>query len=247
MSQSHWVYGYHALHAALSVRPDDIDVLYLQIRRDDDRLTQLQTLAKEAGVAVSRLSANHLSQLVGDDVVHQGMVACCHRAWEWHESDLPALLVSQASPLVLILDSLQDPHNLGACMRSANAFDACAVIAPKNRAVSLTPTAKKIACGAADLTPFISVTNLARTLSDLQQAGLWLVGTDDQADETIDRIDLTGPIGIVMGNEGQGMRRLVRERCDFLARIDLPGDVSSLNVSVATGIALYEARRQRVS
>jgi len=242
---SNWVYGYHALRAAFATHADSLDALYLQAGRVDKRIDSIKLLAKEHGVVLNTLSAKSLQSLLGDGVVHQGMAASCNSPIDLVEADLPLLLAAQKTPVVLILDCIQDPHNLGACLRCANAFDVCAVIAPKDRSVAINPTVKKVACGAADLTPFIQVTNLARTLKQLQADGLWLIGTDDIATENISQVDMTGPIGIVMGNEGHGMRRLVRERCDFLARIELPGDVSSVNVSVATGICLYEVQRQR--
>lgn len=161
------------------------------------------------------------------------------------EEDLLALVRSASDPLVLILDGVQDPHNLGACLRTANAAGAIAVVAPKDRAVALTETARQVACGAAEKTPFVQVTNLARFLKHLQEAGVWLVGTADEATQSIYQTDLKGPIGIVMGAEGKGIRRLTAEGCDFLVRIPMLGDVDCLNVSVATGVCLFEAVRQR--
>lgn len=162
------------------------------------------------------------------------------------EDDLFDLVESlKEPPFLLILDSVQDPHNLGACLRSADAAGVHAVIAPKDRAVTLTDTVRKVACGAAEHLPFVTVTNLARTLNHLKEAGLWLVGTADDAKESLYDVDLTGPLGLVMGAEGQGLRRLTRERCDFLVHIPMAGSVECLNVSVATGVCLFEAVRQR--
>jgi 23S rRNA (guanosine2251-2'-O)-methyltransferase len=148
-------------------------------------------------------------------------------------------------PLLLVLDGVTDPHNLGACLRSADAAGVTAVIVPKDNAASITPVVRKVACGAAEVVPFIQVTNLARTLKQLQDARVWIVGTTGEADESLYQQDLKGPIAIVMGAEGAGMRRLTKEHCDFLVKLPMAGSVSSLNVSVATGICLFEAVRQR--
>lgn len=162
------------------------------------------------------------------------------------EEELPVILDNlEDDPFVLILDSIQDPHNLGACLRSADAAGVHAVIAPKDRAVSLTTTVRTVACGAAENIPFIQVTNLARTMRYLQDAGLWLVGAADEASKQLYDADLSGPLGIVMGAEGKGLRRLTRENCDFLVRIPMAGKVECLNVSVAAGVCLFEAVRQR--
>lgn len=161
------------------------------------------------------------------------------------EEDLKGILESAETPFVLILDQVQDPHNLGACLRSANAAGAHAVIAPKNNSVSITETVQRVACGAAEITPFIQVTNLARTMKQLQDAGLWLIGTSDQATQSLYEMDLKGPIGLVLGAEGKGIRRLTAENCDFLVQIPMHGSVECLNVSVATGVCLFEAVRQR--
>jgi len=164
------------------------------------------------------------------------------------ESDLSEILRSLAEPpFLLLLDNVQDPHNLGACLRSADAAGVHAVIVPKDRSVSLTPVVRTVACGAAEKIPFVQVTNLARTMDQLREAGVWLVGTAGEATQNLYEIDLTGPLGIVMGAEGSGLRRLTRERCDFLARIPMLGSVESLNVSVATGVCLFEAVRQRLA
>jgi len=163
-----------------------------------------------------------------------------------NEDDLFALLEHlHEPPFLLVLDGVQDPHNLGACLRSADAAGAHAVIAAKDRAVGLTDTVRRVACGAAEHIPFVVVTNLARTLTHLKEAGLWLVGTVDDARESLYDIDLTGPLALVMGAEGKGLRRLTHERCDFLVRIPMSGSVECLNVSVATGVCLFEAVRQR--
>jgi len=163
------------------------------------------------------------------------------------EDDLfEEILPANPSPLVLILDQVQDPHNLGACLRTADGAGVDAVIVPKDNSVNLTETVRRVACGAAENVPFVMVTNLSRTMQRLKDAGVWLVGTDDTGSQLLYTVDLKGPIGIVMGAEGKGMRRLTRENCDFLAKIPMAGKVECLNVSVATGVCLYEAVRQRV-
>jgi len=162
------------------------------------------------------------------------------------EEDLFQTLESSGEPaFLLILDTVQDPHNLGACLRTANGAGVQAVIVPKDRSVSITPAVRTVACGAAEKTPLVRVTNLARFLDRLKKAGVWLVGTTDQADKSLYELDLTGPIAFVMGSEGTGIRRLTSDKCDFLAKLPMAGDVESLNVSVATGVCLYEAVRQR--
>ena len=165
-----------------------------------------------------------------------------------NEDDLFTLLESlHEPPFLLVLDGVQDPHNLGACLRSADAAGVHAVVAPKDRSVSLTETVRKIACGAAENLPFVTVTNLARTLKHLKEAGLWLVGTADESEQSLYDIDLTGPLALVMGAEGKGLRRLTRVTCDFLVHIPMAGTVECLNVSVATGVCLFEAVRQRTA
>ncbi len=163
------------------------------------------------------------------------------------ETELFSILENlKEAPLLLILDGVQDPHNLGACLRSADAAGVHAVVAPKDRAVSLTDTVRTVACGAAEIVPFVQVTNLARTMKELQDSGLWLVGTADESEQSLYDARLTGPLGIVMGAEGKGLRRLTRDKCDFLVKIPMHGSVECLNVSVATGVCLFEAVRQRL-
>lgn len=165
----------------------------------------------------------------------------------YEEGDIPAILEGKESPLVLILDCVQDPHNLGACLRTADAAGVQAVIVPKDKSATLNATVRKVACGAAEVVPLVAVTNLARTLEKLQKKGLWTVGTAGEAEQVIYQQDLTGPTVLIMGAEGKGMRRLTREHCDYLVKLPMGGSVSSLNVSVATGICLFEAVRQRTA
>jgi 23S rRNA (guanosine2251-2'-O)-methyltransferase len=177
---------------------------------------------------------------------HQGAVARCHGAPRWSEADLEVLLIGLPHPpLVLVLDGIQDPHNLGACLRSADAAGVHAIVAPRDRAVGITPAVRKVASGAAETVPFVQVTNLARTLRHLQELGLWRVGAAGEAPVTLYEVDLRGPLALLLGAEGKGLRRLTREHCDTLVRIPMLGAVASLNVAVATGICLFEAQRQR--
>jgi 23S rRNA (guanosine2251-2'-O)-methyltransferase len=237
-----WVYGIHAVAALLARRPERIAELRVQEGRSDQRMQQLLDDAERAGIAVERVARAVLDQLDGR---HQGVAARLAVDYEYREADIPALLERSARPLVLVLDGVTDPHNLGACLRSADAAGVDMVIAPRDKAAGLTPVVRKVACGAAEVVPFIQVTNLARTLRSLQDLGVWIVGAAGEADNTLYEQDLTGPVALVLGAEGSGMRRLTREYCDFLAKLPMAGSVSSLNVSVAAGICLFEAVRQR--
>ncbi len=235
-------YGIHTVAALLERAPERIETLQVLEGRSDKRMQQLLSEAERANVRIVRVSRDELDKF---DVKHQGIVALLANNVEYREADLKSLIERSATPLLLILDGVTDPHNLGACLRSADAAGVDVVIAPRDNAASLTPVVRKVACGAAEVIPFVQVTNLARTLRDLQEWGVWLVGTAGEADTLIYEQDLTGPIAIVMGAEGSGLRRLTREHCDFLVKLPMAGSVSSLNVSVATGICLFEAVRQR--
>lgn len=240
-----YIYGYHALKTALMVHPESILKVFLQQHRDDERMDEVKTLAENTGISIQLIPHAQLDELIGL-THHQGMAATYKPSLQYHENDLPELLSLQTqSSLLLVLDGVQDPHNLGACLRSANAFDVQAVIAPKNRAVGLTSAVRKVACGAAEVTPFVSVTNLARTLTWLKKKNYWLVGMVVEGDISLSEVDLTGNVAIIMGGEENGLRSLTRKHCDYLAHIPMQGVVGSLNVSVATGICLYEALRQR--
>jgi 23S rRNA (guanosine2251-2'-O)-methyltransferase len=245
MSESAIVYGLHAVRAVLARRPADIIRLMVAQDRDDVRQRELRKLAADHGLPLVAATIAELDRLCGG-VRHQGAVAEVRPSTAMDENDLLDLLVGAASPaLVLVLDGVTDPHNLGACLRSADAAGVVAVVAPRDRAVGLTPAVRKVAAGAAETTPFAQVTNLARTLRDLKSAGLWIVGTAADAERELFDAELTGPLAIVMGSEGQGMRRLTRECCDFCVRLPMLGAVESLNVSVAAGVVLFEALRQR--
>jgi len=239
-------YGIHAVRVMLSRSPQRVRRVLMGTGRDAGRLAELKGLAERAGIQVASADAGLLDKLA-DGGRHQGVVA---EMVPWVSSDPEtqleeALEAARGPPLLLVLDGVQDPHNLGACLRSADAAGVCAVIAPRDRAAGLTPVARKVAAGAAETVPFMAVVNLARTLRELKERDVWLVGTDDSADRTLYDVDLTGPIALVMGSEGEGLRRLTRECCDELVYIPMAGAVDSLNVSVAAGVALFEAVRQR--
>jgi 23S rRNA (guanosine2251-2'-O)-methyltransferase len=244
-SKRNYVYGLHAVSAALERAPDRVLELWIAQPRDDGRTRELKDRAQTAGVHVHAATADALMKLVGD-VVHQGAVAAMRPLKGWDDHELAGSLDRlSGDPLLLILDGVTDPHNLGACLRTAEAAGAHAVIIPKDRAASLDGVARKVAAGAAEFIPVASVTNLARTLGALKERGIWIVGTDGEAQKPLYEVDLKRPLGLVLGAEGSGMRRLTREKCDFLARIPMAGHMQSLNVSVAAGIALFEALRQR--
>ncbi len=238
------ILGLHAVSAALKYEPERLETVWVDSKRRDRRLRDLLEQATEQGITIQGVVSAELDRL-SDGARHQGVVACCTGLSE-KKIDLPELLDTlQEPPLLLVLDGVQDPHNLGACLRSADAAGVHGVIAPTDRAVGLTPTVRKVACGAAETMPFIPVTNLARTLRALQDRGVWLIGAAGEADSSFYQVDLTGPIALVLGAEDKGLRRLTRDCCDSLARIPMAGSVESLNVSVATGVCLFEAVRQR--
>jgi 23S rRNA (guanosine2251-2'-O)-methyltransferase len=240
-----FVYGLHALNAALERAPERLLEVWLAQPRDDARVRELKERAEKAGIHVQLVGAEVLAKLVGD-VVHQGAVAAMRPLQGWDEHDLiESLAQLSADPLLLILDGVTDPHNLGACLRTADAAGVHAVVIPKDRAATVDGVVRKVAAGAAEFVPVATVTNLARMLESLKERGIWVVGTDGEAPNPIYGADLKRPLAIVLGAEGSGMRRLTRERCDFLVRIPMSGHVQSLNVSVAAGIALFEALRQR--
>jgi 23S rRNA (guanosine2251-2'-O)-methyltransferase len=240
-------YGIHAVRVLLTRHPERVRRVLLAGGRDAGRLAEIRTLAQGAGVQVAGADDALLDKLAAGER-HQGVVAeVVPRAGDPETQLEEALEAAGPAPLLLVLDGVQDPHNLGACLRSADAAGVAAVIVPRDRAAGLTPVVRKVAAGAAETVPLVAVVNLARTLRDLKERGVWLVGTDGTADKTLYDADLKGPLGLVMGSEGEGMRRLTRECCDLLVSIPMAGAVESLNVSVATGVALFEAVRQRSS
>ena len=239
------IYGLHAVQALLDKEPEAVFAIWIDRARQDQRIQTVLGLAKKIGLTIHKVDREELDKLCGN-AQHQGVVVESGTSGVWDEAQLMKLLNGlKEPPLLLILDGVTDPHNLGACLRSADGAGAHAVIAPKDKACTLTGTVRKVASGAAESVPFVQVINLARTLGKLKDAGIWLVGTTGNADQNLYETDLTGPLGIVMGAEGQGMRRLTSEACDYLVSLPMQGKVDSLNVSVTTGICLYEALRQR--
>lgn len=244
MKGTETIYGVHAVRTILERHPARVQAVRLAQQRDDPRVRAIEELARRHHTSVQRLDARALKQLVGD-VAHQGVAADITPLAPWTEDELLTALQSSPAPLLLALDGVQDPHNLGACLRTADACGALAVIVPRDRAAQLTPAVRKVAVGAAETTPVVAVTNLVRTLKLLKQAGLWVVGADAAAPKAARDTDLKGPVVLVLGAEGAGLRHLTRENCDFLVRLPQLGAVESLNVSVAAGMLLYEAVRQR--
>jgi 23S rRNA (guanosine2251-2'-O)-methyltransferase len=236
--------GFHAVTSRLRQKPGTVREIYVDAERKDARARDLRELAKRLEVRVIAVDMKRLDGMAGG-VRHQGVVASAEPL------DMPKfiedVLEGLTEPaLLLVLDGLQDPHNLGACLRAADGAGAHAVIAPKDRSVGLTTAAIKVASGAAESVPYIAVTNLARTMRDLKERGIWLIGADDSAEQSLYNARLEGPVAMVLGAEGEGLRRLTRDSCDLLVSIPMLGAVESLNVSVASGICLYEARRRRM-
>jgi 23S rRNA (guanosine2251-2'-O)-methyltransferase len=238
------VYGLHAVRALLTRHPERVSRVFLQHGRHDAKSGEIERLAHAAGRVVERVDAKQLQARLGA-AVHQGIAAEVAPLAAWSEEQLLAAVTKSAEPLLLALDGVQDPHNLGACLRTADACGVLAVIVPRDRAAPLNATARKVAAGAAETTPVATVTNLARTLGLLKGAGFWIVGAEAEGSQQAYEIDLTGPRVLVVGAEGAGLRQLTRRQCDWLARLPNLGAVESLNVSVATGMLLYEALRQR--
>ncbi|TVO79045.1 23S rRNA (guanosine(2251)-2'-O)-methyltransferase RlmB [Sedimenticola selenatireducens] len=249
MSESQLIAGLHSVRTALKHGAGSVLEVWIEgVRKQDRRVREVIVLARESDVKVSYINRDQMDQLTSGSN-HQGVAARTQVPSSLDESALETLLSTlEVPPFLLILDGVTDPHNLGACLRSADAAGIHAVIAPKDRSVGLTPTACKVASGAAESVPFIQVTNLVRTLKWLQSdRGVWLVGTAGEAETSVYEADLKGPVGIVMGGEEKGMRRLTRESCDLLVKLPMAGVVESLNVSVAAGICIFEAVRQRAS
>jgi 23S rRNA (guanosine2251-2'-O)-methyltransferase len=241
------VWGLHAVRAVLERRPGDVLRLAVAAPRDDARMRELRELAARRGVRVAPTPVADLDRESGG-AAHQGVLAEVRPSAALDENGLLDLVVAAPPPLlVLALDGVSDPHNLGACLRTADAAGANAVVAPRDRAAGLTPVVRKVAAGAAETIPFAQVTNLARSLRDLKAAGLWIAGTAEDGERDLYGADLTGSLAVVMGAEGRGMRRLTRESCDLCLRLPMRGAVASLNVSVAAGIVLFEARRQQAA
>jgi 23S rRNA (guanosine2251-2'-O)-methyltransferase len=244
MSES-WIVGINPVEGALSNDADRVREVLVEQGQRNARVLELAERAKKLKIPVQHRSRDEMDKLAGE-ARHQGVAARYEAAQAAHENDLAGLLERDGSDaLVLVLDGVTDPHNLGACLRSAAAAKATAVIVPKDRAVGLTPVVRRASAGGADRVPLIAVTNLARTLRELKDAGVWITGLAGDTDTSVYGIDFRGPVAIVLGSEGEGIRRLTRELCDFVAKIPMPGTMESLNVSVATGVVLFEALRQR--
>jgi 23S rRNA (guanosine2251-2'-O)-methyltransferase len=239
MSKNEFLYGYQTLREIIRHQPQRVKTLFLQRERADERIQELLQWAQAEKIAVIWSSRAELDHMLGTSQ-HQGMAIACSRMTASSESLLSDLLEDDSKPLLLlILDGIQDPHNLGACIRTANAMGVAAVIAPKDRAAGLTDIVHKTACGATAVTPFIQVTNLARTLREIKKQGVWLVGMDAEAKDEMATLAPGPRVGLILGGEEQGMRRLTREECDYVVSIPMYGTVTSLNVSVAAGMGLY--------
>jgi 23S rRNA (guanosine2251-2'-O)-methyltransferase len=245
---SQTIYGLHPVRTMLQRHPERVTAVRVAERRDDPRAREIDELARRSQIPVQRVDAQVLKQKLGD-AAHQGVVADIQPLPPWSEDELLAALQAAAqggqAPLLLALDGVQDPHNLGACLRTADACGALAVIVPRDRAAHVTPVVRKVAVGAAESTPVVTVTNLVRTLKLLKEAGLWIIGADAEAVKRAHEVDLKGGVVLVLGAEGAGLRHLTRQTCDWTVRLPQLGAVESLNVSVAAGMLLYEAVRQR--
>ena len=247
MSTKQWIAGINAVSAAVEHDAENVREVLIEAGAKNPRLTEIEAQARRKDIDVRRVATQALDGVVGN-LRHQGVVARYAAAKTYSENDLQGLVeAAEGKALVLVLDGVQDPHNLGACLRSAAAAGVTAVIFPKDKAVQINATVRKTSAGAADSIPVIPATNLSRTLRDLQQMGVWIYGLAGEADTSFWSLDLRGNVALVLGGESDGLRRLTRENCDQLVKIPMPGggDVESLNVSVATGVTLFEAVRQR--
>ena len=240
------LFGFHAVTVRLKTHPKSISEIHIDASRRDQRMRTLQERAKEAGAKLVESDDERLSKLAGNPR-HQGVVARVSAVAMSHSLDevMEGVEAAGSMPLLLVLDGVTDPHNLGACLRVADGAGAHAVVAPKDHAVGLNATVAKVASGAAETVPYLMVTNLARALNELKERDIWVIGTSDQAERSIYDLDLNRPIALVLGAEGEGMRSLTGKTCDELVRVPMQGAVESLNVSVAAGVCLYEALRQR--
>lgn len=241
--QKKTIHGFHAVNSRLRRLPDSVLEIYISAGRQDPRMRELVELAEQQKRKVVAVDAERLAGLAGSPR-HQGVAAVIDAGRSYLELD-DVLETLDEPPFLLVLDGVTDPHNLGACLRVADAMGVHAVIAPKDKSAPLNATVSKVACGAAEVMPYIQVTNLARTLREMKDKGIWIVGTDMDGSSDLYHFEQTGPLAWVLGAEGHGMRRLTREYCDALVSIPMYGTVESLNVSVATGIVLAESRRQR--
>jgi 23S rRNA (guanosine2251-2'-O)-methyltransferase len=240
------IHGLHSVEALLRHAPERVLQLFLQQERDDKRLQNIELLAQQHGIKIQRLPRQRLDRMQGENV-HQGIIAEIRPSAVLNETALEEIIRLTDKPLLLVLDNVQDPHNLGACMRTAEAVGVNAVIVPRDKSAGLSATVRKVACGAAELLPLIQVVNLSRTLKNIQEQGVWVIGAAGEASESVYQVDLNRPLALALGAEGSGLRRLTAEQCDKLVHIPMYGNIESLNVSVAAGVLLYEAIRQRHS
>lgn len=238
------IFGFHSVEAILNKEPERFIEIYALKGREDKRLMPIVNTARKFGVSIQFMQRKALDDKARGEQ-HQGIIARVKEGRKYNEKDLDTIIANSSSPFLLVLDGVTDPHNLGACLRNADAAGVDAIIVPKDKSAKLNGTVRKVACGAAETVPLVYVTNLARTLREIKEQGVWVVGTAGETDTEVFDAKLTGPMAIVMGAEGAGMRRLTKEHCDELVKIPMVGTVSSLNVSVATGICLFEVLRQR--
>ncbi|MBB3811746.1 23S rRNA (guanosine2251-2'-O)-methyltransferase [Xanthomonas arboricola] len=244
--QNQWIVGVNAVASSVENDADNVREVLIEAGSKNPRLIEIEEQARRKGIDVRRVNSQALDG-VGGQVRHQGVVARYAAARLWAENELEALVTAaEGRALLLILDGVQDPHNLGACLRSAAAAGVTAVVIPKDKSATVNATVRKTSAGAADRIPVVAVTNLARCLRDLQKQGVWLYGLAGEAEASLYSVDLRGNVGLVLGGEADGLRRLTREHCDGLVKIPMPGDIESLNVSVAAGVTLFEAVRQRL-
>ncbi len=243
--QNQWIVGVNAVASSIENDADHVREVLVEAGSKNPRLQEIEENARRKGIDVRRVSAQALDG-VGGQVRHQGVAARYAAAQTWAESELPGLVeAAEGKALLLVLDGVQDPHNLGACLRSAAAAGVTAVVIPKDKSAPVNATVRKTSAGAADRIPVVAVTNLSRCLRELQKLGVWIYGLAGEADTSLYAQDLRGNVALVLGGEADGLRRLTREHCDGLVRIPMPGEIESLNVSVAAGVTLFEAVRQR--
>jgi len=243
--QNQWIVGVNAVASSIENDADNVREVLVEAGSKNPRLTEIEENARRKGIDVRRVTSQALDG-VGGAVRHQGVAARYAAARTWSESELAGLIeAAEGRALLLVLDGVQDPHNLGACLRSAAAAGATAVVIPKDKSATVNATVRKTSAGAADRLPVVAVTNLSRCLRELQKQGVWIYGLAGEAEASLYSLDLRGNVALVLGGEADGLRRLTREHCDGLVRIPMPGEIESLNVSVAAGVTLFEAVRQR--
>lgn len=245
MSKNNLVFGINPIQQLLEHNPSKVIEIFINIDKNDKRMQSLVAMAQANNISIQKIDVKKLDKLC-DAQNHQGIAAKIVATTYMSESELLNLVANTANPLLLILDGVQDPHNLGACLRAADGAGVVAVVTPRDNAAGITPIVRKVASGAAETVPLVQVTNLARFMQDLQKTGMWIVGTAGDSQQSIYDVDLSGSIAIVLGAEGVGMRQLTTKHCDFLTKLPMLGQVESLNVSVAAGVCLYEAVRQRL-